>query len=183
MSKQKQKVNKGTLRRVLELIRPYAGLVVLTLVLGYTHFGRSVYAIGGNEEAAAMMGVQVDKVKTLVFVLSGLTSGLTGVILSGHINAGQPTSFVGWEMTIMAAIVIGGTSTTGGVGKITGIFFGVIFLQLITNIINLNGSISPYWKDVITGAILLGAVLIQRFTERRGELAALRVNVEGGAAK
>lgn len=68
-------------------------------------------------------------------------------------------------------------------GKITGIFFGVIFLQLITNIINLNGSISPYWKDVITGAILLGAVLIQRFTERRGELAALRVNVEGGAAK
>ena len=86
-------------------------------------------------------------------------------------------------MTIMAAIVIGGTSTTGGVGKITGIFFGVIFLQLITNIINLNGSISPYWKDVITGAILLGAVLIQRFTERRGELAALRVNVEGGAAK
>lgn len=158
-------------------------LVVLTLVLGYTHFGRSVYAIGGNEEAAAMMGVQVDKVKTLVFVLSGLTSGLTGVILSGHINAGQPTSFVGWEMTIMAAIVIGGTSTTGGMGKITGIFFGVIFLQLITNIINLNGSISPYWKDVITGAILLGAVLIQRFTERRGELAALRVNVEGGAAK
>ena len=157
-------------------------LAVLTLVLDYTQFGRAIYAIGGNEEAAAMMGVQVDKVKTCVFIMSGLTAGLTGVILSGHISAGQPTSFVGWEMTIMAAIVIGGTSTTGGVGRITGIFFGVIFLQLITNIINLNGTISPYWKDVITGGILLGAVLIQRFSERRGEMAALRVKTEGGAA-
>lgn len=158
-------------------------LIVLTLVLGYTHFGRSIYAIGGNEEAASMMGVQVDLVKICVFVMSGLTAGLTGVILSGHISAGQPTSFVGWEMTIMAAIVIGGTSTTGGVGKITGIFFGVLFLQLITNIINLNGTISPYWKDVITGAILLGAVLIQRFSELRGEMAALQAQPEGGMAK
>lgn len=158
-------------------------LAVLTLVLGYTQFGRAVYAVGGNEEAAAMMGVQVDRVKIAVFIMSGLTAGLTGVILSGHIGAGQPTSFVGWEMTIMAAIVIGGTSTTGGVGRITGIFFGVLFLQLITNIINLNGTISPYWKDVITGGILLGAVLIQRFSEMRGEMAALQVKPEGGAAK
>lgn len=153
-------------------------LIVLTLMLGYTQFGRAVYAIGGNEEAAAMMGVQVERVKTIIFVMSGITAGLTGVILSGHISAGQPTSFVGWEMTIMAAIVIGGTSTTGGVGRITGIFFGVLFLQLITNIINLNGTISPYWKDVITGMILLGAVLIQRFSDRRSEMAALSVKLE-----
>lgn len=155
-------------------------LIVLTIILGYTQFGRAIYAIGGNEEAAAMMGVQVDAVKIAVFTISGLMAGLTGVILSGHISAGQPTSFVGWEMTIMAAIVIGGTSTTGGVGKIYGIFFGVLFLQLITNIINLNGTISPYWKDVITGAILLGAVLLQRYTDYRSEIAALTIKTEGG---
>ncbi|MBQ6374391.1 MAG: ABC transporter permease [Clostridia bacterium] len=158
-------------------------IVVFTIVLGYTSFGRAVYAIGGNEEAAAMMGVSVDKVKILIFMMSGMTAGLTGVILSGHISAGQPTSFVGWEMTIMAAIVIGGTSTTGGVGKIYGIFFGVLFLQLITNIINLNGTISPYWKDVITGGILLGAVLLQRITDIRSEMAATMVEPSGDMAK
>ena len=158
-------------------------LVIFTTVLGFTRFGRSVYAIGGNEEAASMMGVEVDRVKIIVFMLSGLTAGLTGVILSGHISAGQPTSFVGWEMTIMAAIVIGGTSTTGGVGKIYGIFFGVLFLQLITNIINLNGTISPYWKDVITGGILLSAVLLQRVTDIRSEMAAMTVKPEGGSEK
>lgn len=157
-------------------------LVVLTIILGYTDFGRAIYSVGGNEEAASMMGIQVDKVKILVFIISGLMAGLTGVILSGHISAGQPTSFVGWEMTIMAAIVIGGTSTGGGVGKIYGIFFGVLFLQLITNIINLNGTISPYWKDVITGAILLGAVLIQRFSERSSEMAAMKFDTVRGEA-
>jgi len=135
-------------------------LIVLTIVLGYTQFGRAIYSIGGNEEASAMMGVQVDKVKIAVFVMSGMTAGLTGVILSGHISAGQPTSFVGWEMTIMAAIVISGTSVSGGIGKIGSLFFGVLFLQLITNIINLNGTISPYWKDVITGGILYTAFIL-----------------------
>lgn len=152
----------------------FIGLIVLlTIILGYTHFGRSVYAVGGNEEAAAMMGIRVSRTKILVFIMSGLTAGLSGVILSGHINAGQPTSFIGWEMTIMAAIIIGGTSVKGGEGKIVGILFGVLFLQFITNIINLNGTISPYWKDVITGAILLGALLIQRFSEQRAERVAV----------
>lgn len=150
-------------------------LGVLAFVLHSTHFGRSVYAIGGNEEAASMMGVQVDKTKIIVFVLSSITASLTGVILSGHINAGQPTSFVGWEMTIMAAIVIGGTSVNGGSGRISGILFGVLFLQLITNIINLNGSINPYWKDVITGGILLGAILVQRFSDHHSEMMAARL--------
>ena len=150
-----------------------AMILVLMVVLEYTHFGRSVYAIGGNEEAAAMMGIRVDRTKILVFLMSGLTAGLSGVILSGHINAGQPTSFIGWEMTIMAAIIIGGTSVKGGEGKIVGIFFGAIFLQLISNIINLHGTISPYWKDVITGAILLVALLIQRYSEQMAERATM----------
>lgn len=155
-------------------------LAALIYALRYTHFGRSIYSIGGNEEASYMMGIRVDMTKIMVFVISGMTAGLTGVILSGHINAGQPTSFIGWEMTIMAAIVIGGTSVSGGIGRISGIFFGVLFLQLITNIINLNGRISPYWKDVITGVILLSAVLIQRISDRRSEMALVSIDAREG---
>lgn len=141
-------------------------LVLLSVICRYTAFGRAIYAIGGSEESAEMMGIRVRQVKTWVFVISGLTAALSGIILTGRLSAGQPTACVGWEMTIMAAIVIGGTSVRGGKGRISGIFFGVIFVSLITNLINLNGSVSPYWKDIITGLILLVAVLFQVYSER-----------------
>lgn len=140
-------------------------LIALSVVCSYTNFGRAIYAVGGNEEAAEMMGVRVRKVKIWVFIISGLTAAMSGIILTGRLSAGQPTACVGWEMTIMAAIVIGGTSVRGGKGKISGIFFGVIFVSLITNLINLNGNVSPYWKDIITGLILLVAVLFQVYSE------------------
>lgn len=154
-------------------ILPVPAFIFIVLLLGfsyatrYTKFGRDVYAVGGNEEAARMMGVKVDKVKIAVFIISGLTAALCGVVLSGRLSAGQPTACEGWEMTIMAAIVIGGTSVRGGEGKIQGIFWGSLFVNFITNLINLNGRISAYWKDISTGIILLLAVLLQVYSDYR----------------
>ncbi len=157
-------------------------IIVMTIITRYTAFGRAIYAVGGNEEAAEMMGVRVDNIKISVFALSGLMAAISGIILCGRLSAGQPTACEGWEMTIMAAIVIGGTSVRGGIGKISGIFFGVIFVQFITNLINLNGHISAYWKDIITGIILLLAVLIQVYSEKKKEKVKHEVKLEGAAA-
>lgn len=144
-------------------------VALLSFVCRYTNFGRAVYAVGGNDESASMMGVNVDRIKILVFTISGILAGVSGVILSGRLRAGQPSACTGWEMTIMAAVVIGGTRVRGGVGKVSGIFFGALFVQLITNLINLDGHISAYWKNVITGIVLLIAVLAQTIADNRKE--------------
>lgn len=156
----------GSLLGIISI--PFAVFIMIILlfmyVLKYTHFGRSIYAVGGNEEAAEMMGIPANRVKLMVYVLSGLLAGVSGVLLTGRLNAGQPTACEGWEMNIMAAVVIGGTSVRGGRGNISGILFGVLFVQLISNLINLNGTISAYWQDILTGVILLLALLIQAFS-------------------
>lgn len=144
-------------------------IAVLIIVLKYTSFGRAVYAIGGEESSAEMMGIRVDITKISVFIISGLTAAISGLILCGRLSAGQPTACEGWEMTIMAAVVIGGTRVRGGLGKIQGIFFGSLFVNLITNLINLDGHISAYWKDIITGIVLLTAVLIQVYADKQKE--------------
>lgn len=140
-------------------------IVIMSVILKYTPFGRAVYAVGGNEEAAEMMGIRTTTIKLCVFVLSGLFAALSGIVLTGRLYAGQPTACEGWEMTIMAAIVIGGTNVKGGSGKISGIFCGAVFVQLISNLINLNGHVSVYWKDITTGIVLLMAVFLQAFGE------------------
>lgn len=144
-------------------------IIAFTVMTRHTTFGRSIYAVGGNEESAEMMGIRVDRVKILTFVISGLMAAISGIVLCGHINAGQPTACEGWEMTIMAAVVIGGTPVRGGTGRISGILFGAIFVQFISNLINLNGHVSAYWKDILTGVILLIAVLLQVSADRRKE--------------
>lgn len=144
-------------------------ILILSFVLKYRDFGRGVYAVGGDEGSAEMMGIHVNRTKILVFTISGLMAAVSGIILSGRLSAGQPTACEGWEMTIMAAIVLGGTSVRGGIGKIHGVFLGCLFVTFITNLINLNGHISAYWKDIITGIVLLIAVLVQVYTDKQKE--------------
>lgn len=144
-------------------------ILILVFVLKYRNFGRGVYAVGGDENAAEMMGIHVSRTKIAVFTISGMMAAISGIILCGRLSAGQPTACEGWEMTIMAAVVLGGTSVRGGIGKIHGIFFGCVFVNLITNLINLNGHISAYWKDIITGVVLLIAVLVQVYSEKQKE--------------
>lgn len=144
-------------------------VIIFTIIMKQTPLGRAIYAVGGNAEAAEMMGIRVFRIRMVTYIISGLLAALAGCTLCGHINAGQPTACEGWEMTIMAAVIIGGTPVKGGKGRIAGILYGVIFVQLISNIINLNGHINANWKDILTGLILLASVLLYAFLDMKKE--------------
>ena len=147
--------------------------VIGSVVLNFTSTGRSVLAIGGNEDASHMMGLPVNRVKFMVYVLSGGLSGLAGVILASQFGAGQPIEGVGWELFAIASVVVGGTLLTGGVGSVGATLAGVLLLGLIFNVLNFeNGlgwiSLSAYWQSVIRGLFLLFVVILQsRLTIRK----------------
>jgi galactofuranose transport system permease protein len=144
-----------------------------SICLNFTATGRYVLAIGGNEEAARLMGLPVDSVKLFLYLLSGLLSGLSGVILAAQFGAGQPTEGVGWELFAIASVVVGGTLLSGGQGSVGATLAGVLLLGLIFNILNFeNGlgwiSLSAYWQSVIRGVFLMIVVIFQsRLVVRR----------------
>jgi ribose/xylose/arabinose/galactoside ABC-type transport system permease subunit len=145
------------------------------LLLNYTRFGRHVLAIGGNEEATRLMGLPVDRIKLAVYALSGTLAGAAGVLLASLTFTGLPTEGVGWELSAIAAVVVGGTLLTGGVGSVGATLVGVLLLGLIFNLLNFeNGqgliSLSPYWQSVIRGAFLLAVIILQSRLARRREV-------------
>lgn len=153
------------------------GYLAGSILLNLTAFGRTVLAVGGNEDATRLMGLPANRVKALVYVLSGGLSGLAGVILAAQFGAGQPIEGVGWELFAIASVVVGGTLLTGGVGSVGTTLAGVLLLGLIFNILNFeNGlghiSLSAYWQSVVRGAFLLVVVIIQSRLARRSEAAA-----------
>ena len=138
--------------------------IIGSIVLNFTNFGRNVLAVGGNPEAARLMGLPTERVTFLVYVQSGALAGLAGVILAAQFGAGQPTEGVGWELFSIAAVVVGGTLLTGGLGSVGSTLSGVLLLGLIFNILNFeNGmgwiSLSAYWQSVIRGAFLFLVVI------------------------
>ena len=152
---------------------PYPVLILLVayvvgwLVLNYTRFGRHTYALGDNEEAARLMGLNVGRVTVGVYTLSGALAGLAGVLLASRLGTGQPVAAVGWELDAIAAVVVGGTLLTGGQGGVGATLVGMLLLALIFNIFNLEGWISPWWQLVLRGVILLAVVIIQSRLSRR----------------
>ncbi len=146
-----------------------------SLVLNLTGTGRTVLAIGGNEDAAHMMGLPVRGVTFLTYLASGGCAGLAGVVLAAELGAGQPIEGVGWELFAIAAVVVGGTLLTGGAGSVVTTLAGVLLLGVLFTILNFeNGkgwiSLSAYWQSVIRGAFLLVVVLLQaRLTARAGQ--------------
>lgn len=137
-----------------------------SIVLNFTRFGRHVLAVGGNEEAARLMGLPVERIKLAVYAISGVLAGLAGALLAGQTFTGSPNEAVGWELTAIAAVVVGGTLLTGGMGSIWGSLVGVMLLGLVFNILNFeNGfgliSLGVSWQSVIRGAFLLIVVLLQ----------------------
>lgn len=131
------------------------------LLLQRTSFGRHVYAIGGNETAASLSGVNTKRVKLIVFMLSGFTSAMAAIILTGRLMSGQPGAGVAFELDAIAMVVLGGTAIAGGRGLILGTLIGAILLGIINNGLNLMG-INPYLQDVIKGFIILLAIYISR---------------------
>jgi len=132
--------------------------VLVHVLLKYTRFGRYVYAIGGNEEAAKLSGVAVNKIKILVYTLCGLGAGLSGLILTSRLASAQPTAGNGWELDAIAAVILGGTSLMGGSGKVAGTLYGALILGIISNALNLL-NVSPFYQGVVTAIIIIVAVV------------------------
>jgi ribose/xylose/arabinose/galactoside ABC-type transport system permease subunit len=148
--------------------------IVGSVVLNFTSTGRTVLAIGGNEDASRMMGLPVNRIKFMVYVVSGGLAGLAGVILASQFGAGQPIEGVGWELFAIASVVVGGTLLTGGLGSVGATLAGVMLLGLIFNVLNFeNGmgfiSLSAYWQSVIRGVFLLIVVILQSQLTGRAE--------------
>jgi len=136
-------------------------------VLGATRFGRHVYAVGDSEDAARLLGLGVDRVVVGAYALSGALAGLAGLVLAARLGAGQPVAGTGWELDAIAAVVVGGTLLTGGQGGAGATLAGVLLLGVIFNLLNLEGTVSPWWQWVLRGAFLLAVVLVQARLQRR----------------
>jgi ribose/xylose/arabinose/galactoside ABC-type transport system permease subunit len=137
-------------------------LAVAFYVLHYTRFGRRVYAIGGNEQSAMLMGLPQGGTKIAVYTVSGFCSALAGLLFTLYIQSGDPLHATGMELDAIAAVVIGGTLLTGGSGYVLGTLFGVLVLGLIKSIIQFEGTLSSWWTKIATGVLLCAFILIQR---------------------
>ena len=142
-------------------------LVIAAVVLHMTRFGRTVYAVGGSEQSALLMGLAVARTKVGVYVISGFCSALAGLLFSIYTLSGYNLGAVGMELDAIAAVVIGGTLLTGGSGLVLGSAVGVLVLGLIQSFISFDGTLSSWWTKITIGVLLLAFVLIQRLFTRR----------------
>ena len=137
---------------------------VLYFILKKTTFGRRVYAVGGNEEASRLSGISVDRIKIYVYSLTGALAALSALILTSRLNSAQPTAGNMFELDAIAAVVLGGTSLTGGRGWIVGTVIGALIIGVLNNGLNLIG-VSSFFQQVVKGAVILIAVLLDRKKE------------------
>jgi ribose ABC transporter, permease protein len=136
--------------------------IVLYVLLHKTAFGKSVYAIGGNEKAAYISGVKLNKVKIIIYSISGIMASISGLIITSRLSSAQPTAGASYEMDAIAAVVLGGTSLSGGKGRILGTLIGALIIGVLNNGLNIIG-VSAFWQQVVKGVVILIAVLIDRF--------------------
>ncbi|MFZ6645365.1 galactofuranose ABC transporter, permease protein YjfF [Undibacterium sp. TJN25] len=148
-------------------ISPSVLIALLTLALAvfaahYTRFGRAVYAIGGNEQSALLMGLPVGRTKVLVYAFSGFCAALAGVLFSFYMLSGYGLHAQGTELDAIAAVVIGGTLLTGGYGYVAGALSGVLILGVIQTLISFDGTLSSWWTRIVIGMLLFIFCLVQR---------------------
>jgi len=131
--------------------------VIASIILNFTTFGRSMYAVGGNMEASRLSGISVHKTQITVFMLSGIFAAVAGLVIAGRLHSAQPQAADGYEMDAIASVVIGGASLSGGKGKISGTFIGAILLAVIRNGLNIL-NVSSFWQQVVIGLVIAFAV-------------------------
>lgn len=139
--------------------------VVAHIILYHTVFGRSVYASGGNELAARLAGIRTKRIITMTYVLSGLMAAIAGILLTARLESAGPTAGTGIELTVIAAVVIGGTSLFGGQGNILGTLLGVLLISLVSNAVNLLG-VPPAWDQLVKGVVILIAALLDVYRRK-----------------
>ena len=140
--------------------------VVALLVLNFTTFGRHIFALGGNRNAAKLSGVRTRRVELLVYVISAFCAAVVGIILASRISSGQPTAGKGYELDAIASVAIGGTSMSGGVGQLSGTIMGFIIIGILSNSLTLL-NVSSFYQDIVKGFIILFAVLMDMRTKKR----------------
>lgn len=150
----------------------FAIAFIIVVILGvyllhYTRFGRNVYAIGGNEQSAVLMGLPVGRTKVLIYTFNSTVCALGGLAYSLYTLAGYPLAGTGLELDVIAAVVIGGTLLTGGVGFVEGTLVGVLILGLIQTIITFQGNLSTWWTKIFIGVLISLFILLQRYLSTR----------------
>ncbi|MFJ8155754.1 substrate-binding domain-containing protein [Streptomyces sp. NPDC094468] len=148
------------------LVMVVMGLIA-AFVLGRTYIGRSMYAIGGNEEAARLSGLRVSKQKLAIYALSGLFAAVAGIVLASRLSSAQPQAANGYELDAIAAVVIGGASLAGGTGKASGTLIGALILAVLRNGLNLL-NVSAFWQQVVIGVVIALAVLLDTVRRKAG---------------
>ncbi|MGW1880041.1 ABC transporter permease/substrate-binding protein [Streptomyces sp. NPDC001975] len=148
------------------LVMVLMGLIA-AFVLGRTYIGRSMYAIGGNEEAARLSGLRVNKQKLAIYALSGLFAAVAGIVLASRLSSAQPQAANGYELDAIAAVVIGGASLAGGTGKASGTLIGALILAVLRNGLNLL-NVSAFWQQVVIGVVIALAVLLDTVRRKAG---------------
>ncbi|WP_084631665.1 ABC transporter permease subunit [Demequina aestuarii] len=154
-------------------IAPTGVIALLTVIVGalvmhFTRFGRTVYAVGGSEQSARLMGLNVARTKVMVYVISGLCGGLAGLVLTAYTGSGYPRNGIGTELDVIAVVVIGGTLLSGGRGYVLGSMIGVFVFGTINTIINFMGA-EQSWTHIIVGALLLLFIVVQRAIVARSD--------------
>lgn len=140
--------------------------LILYILLHKTAFGKKTYAVGGNLKAASIAGVKTDKVQTLIYTLSGLMASVAGIILTSRLNSAQPTAGQAFEMDAIAAVVLGGTSLSGGKGRLFGTLMGALIIGTINNGLNLLG-VSSFYQQIVKGLVIIIAVLLDRKNNKK----------------
>ncbi|MEI8633794.1 ABC transporter permease [Vibrio sp. PP-XX7] len=141
--------------------------IVSYILLNYTRFGKYAYAIGGNETAAYVSGINVKKYKILVYTYAGVLAGISALILSARINSGQPGLGVMYELDAIAAATVGGVSHAGGIGTIQGTIIGTMIMGVLQNGLDLL-NISAYWQQIVKGLVIICAVMFDMKRHRKG---------------
>jgi rhamnose transport system permease protein len=140
--------------------------VISFYFINYTRTGRQIYAVGSNPESAKISGINNEKILFLVYVIMGALAGLAGVLWVSKFASAQGDTAMGYEMSVIAACVLGGVSVAGGSGKISGLIMGSILLGILQNALPLI-MVSPFWQQAIQGVIILAAVLLNTYVKRR----------------
>jgi ribose transport system permease protein len=141
-------------------------VIIFTILLSKTVFFKRYYYIGGNETAAELSGIQVKKMKMIAFVISATLAGIAGVLLASRLGAALPTMGRGLELRVITAVILGGASLSGGIGKIPGALLGAVFMGVVANIMVI-ARVSGYWQDIILGIILITTLWVDQTLQKR----------------
>lgn len=140
--------------------------VIAHIMLTRTTFGREVYAVGGNREAARLSGINANRIDVMVYTITGILAAATGILMASRLASAQAGAGTGFELTVIAAVIIGGTSTFGGSGTLLGTVIGALFMNILSNSMTLM-KVSVYWQNFVIGAILVLAVILDQYKKNR----------------